>query len=872
MVSTILDPRQPKSEWDLFIVGTILAHVGLYFLTSGWLRKALFLALFTFWRLSYNLGIGFVLHQQSNVKQNDMGWLVKKAHDIGIFDASKNPKLYRFVRRQLIDKMGPDFDYEKSPIEYQTWLLFRRGVDLILMLDFCSYVLMAVSWSYVPKSHGIVMHTARWTFGWILVLFNLWVKLDANRVVKDFAWYWGDFFYRLLDSDLTFDGVYELCMHPMYSLGYAGYYGISLLACSYAVLFTSIIAHISQFIFLYTVEEPHIRKTYSPKSTLKIQSKHELKKELMSNERAFGEADSSPRGEGSVERMFDLFRSTDVTQVLIVFIGIVFAVFTPQQGLYARYATAQAVIWRFVHTFGLFWSLNGQSEAKVWTRHFVKYGESPKRAWQEWKNIYLLSLTVMYVTFLSAAYKSYSIPDNWQYSTCLLRHILGIALIAMHIWTSISIHEVLGTFGYFFGDFFVDSAQPRLQYTGVYRYLNNPDRIVYSFWGFALLANSTSVILLAAQAQIINICFITFVEKPHMEKLYGGQLRKEAGFKRSLKSMPVVDHPHVRRTVEQVEGTFDHLFDRAVQSIQDFFTHTRPQLDKAIQESKVRVHRYSNSITITKIADNLNNLDLSQFKLELVPSAAAVAHPEASSLTNVYQLGEPIRVRWQAPLNHARRDWIGVYRVTDNLSKDVTRVASQGHWSAIESKSFGDHQADILEEGDEAGMVEFRADTVPWTEGTYEIRYHHDGKHNVLAISQPFEIAVDPLMRLEETTNPAKDEASAEEVAAVMLSLVQTILRSEKDLDLPISLHAAIVFGDDAEKYAKRIAYAIDKRFGVDLAWQLVATDASVENLAKRVVEAKRVLRPFVRYDARTAGQESALQASDAQKESQWTL
>jgi phosphatidylethanolamine N-methyltransferase len=44
--------------------------------------------------------------------------------------------------------------------------------------------------------------------------------------------------------------------HPMYSVGYAGYYGISLMMASYMVLFVSLIAHAAQFAFLILVENP----------------------------------------------------------------------------------------------------------------------------------------------------------------------------------------------------------------------------------------------------------------------------------------------------------------------------------------------------------------------------------------------------------------------------------------------------------------------------------------------------------------------------------------------------------------------------------------------------------------------------------------
>jgi hypothetical protein len=109
----------------------------------------------------------------------------------------------------------------------------RSPQKLIVPSDFVSYSCFAWSNLHFPANHSYAMHTFRWIFGWSLILFNLWVKMDAHRVVKDYAWYWGDTFWLMvMQHDLVFDGVYEIAPHPMYSVGYAGYYGLSMGMCA----------------------------------------------------------------------------------------------------------------------------------------------------------------------------------------------------------------------------------------------------------------------------------------------------------------------------------------------------------------------------------------------------------------------------------------------------------------------------------------------------------------------------------------------------------------------------------------------------------------------------------------------------------------
>ena len=221
VLSSIFDPKKPKSFLDVLVLAVLALQALLFAILPPTVRRLTCLVLFLFWRTAYDLGLGLLLHEQSERKG-----IITWAKENHLFDSDYAPRRYAFIKRQLSSKMGDDYDFTKAPAEYNTWLLFRMLVDLILVNDFVSYCLFAIAWTHFPKEHGAFYHVLRWAAGWILVFFNIWVKIDAHRVVKDFAWCmncvsnipliedWGDFFF-LVDQSLTFDGVFEMAPHPM---------------------------------------------------------------------------------------------------------------------------------------------------------------------------------------------------------------------------------------------------------------------------------------------------------------------------------------------------------------------------------------------------------------------------------------------------------------------------------------------------------------------------------------------------------------------------------------------------------------------------------------------------------------------------------
>ena len=881
MVSQLLSPSEPKNLSDIFVLIILALHCLLWWVLPTSVRAFVFGVIFLSWRACYNVGIGYLLQMQSHHQM-----LVRWARISKIFvdpstGRNPRPRLYAFLKREMETKIPKDYKFDTAPLEYNTWLLFRRVVDLILMCDFVSYILFALACAHQPENESLMSTIIRWTIGPGLFFFNLWVKLDAHRVVKDFAWYWGDFFF-LIDQELTFDGVFEMAPHPMYSIGYAGYYGIAMMVGSLSVLYISIAAHAAQFAFLWLVENPHIERTYnSPPPRREINEvprtasgqRPPPSRKYSSGNLPTPGSNQPPATHNLVGlQNIDLYRTIDSSVILIEILVMLLTFFTPSNTLFQTSFVVFAAASRVWYNVGLGYLLNRQSTRKKWTRHFLKYGESTWEAWRQWKGLYHMSMIMCYSSFAAAVWKVHTLPEDWNSGAGALRLVTGLCLIALQVWVAFSIYDQLGEFGWFFGDFFFDQ-NPKLTYGGIYRFLNNPERFlgVAGLWGLALITLNKAIIGLAFLSQVFSLAFIHFVERPHMQKLYGRSLRQDAGLVRTLRrSLP----PPLRGWQERMDRGLSGGFDIVEDLLEAAKARFAAGYQHIAQDTRHLLHEYPARITITRVDPDIVGLDTKEYAIELdADSSSAAGKNDANDANHVLgtdnqepvmvDYGVPITVKWSAPLDHSKRDWIGLYRVSDNSNREVTRVSSAGRWIATNAGEFevasseaGIIRSDVTSErrlsnaSKESicltGTMVFAADKLFWTQGVFEFRYHHNGKHNVLAVSKPFEVRIP---RFSEDDIDTHFPSSSQNEVLIRTAIEKTLLPVvqncfERDPDIAPSTPQE-AFGGLVErdgKFSKRVVYAVKEMFGIEFAPEVVKADGKVENLAWRIWEAKKVL------------------------------
>lgn len=359
-----------------------------------------------------------------------------------------------------------------------------------------------------------------------------------------------------------------------------------------------------------------------------------------------------------------------------------------------------------------------------------------------------------------------------------------------------------------------------------------------------------------------------------MQKLYRQSIRETSGVSKNLQT--IIPSP-----IQKWSGSANRVLDDGFDFVEDFIDAAGPKLASGfshfVKDSRSLFKQFPTRVRITRLAPDLEGYDPNDYSLEIDDKSPGirfgeVAHSEREGENGqepqkrrdsfrrlIVDYGAPIKVKWTAPLNHSKKDWVGLYMVADNGSREVTKVSSQGRWTATNKDQISYSHADdgILISDEQvsgetrtdgetkdflSGEMEFSDDKLWWTSGVFEFRYHHDGKYNVMAISVPFEIEIN---RFDDDIEEDANGMVRSSVEKALLPVVQNCFDRDPNV-APRSVDDH--FGPTLEregKYAKRVVYAVSRMFGIEFAPEVVQADGTVKNMAWRICNAKKVLAPY---------------------------
>lgn len=782
MVKTLFDPSVRKSVCEVLIL-LVLASNGAVFLVAGTdAQIKVFIALYVFWRFCYNFGIGYLLNQQLNRFR-----LVEWARKLNVFDKENSSRLANFVQLEIRSQMGPEYSISGHPVDFNTWLIFRKVVDLILMLDFTTFVCLVVACCLKDNNqflHGqpVWAVTARISVGVLLILFNLWVKINAHNTIKDYAWYWGDFFFRQINNeDLIFDGVFEMFPHPMYSVGYIGYYGFALIAKSYTVLVVALFGHFLQMVFLHFIENPHIDKIYGPSA-----SESSLQQLISYKDLASFENIKPLVGLAN----FNLLRASDVINLInfltyLAVIPILASLSASNVSAVARILFYLTVAMKVLESLSINVVLVLQSEFKTFTKWYLSNNVPVEKSLNNFAVLYNTMINLTYASFIGMnLFKVLTwcqFHDLFFSDYLYLRIFMGLLLVVTQVWINTSIIDLIGYFGWFYGDFFIPKSsfmpqRTHLTKAGVYRYLNNPEQVfgVCGVMGATLMLPTFDNLVICIIWVVNNFVRINFIEKNHMIKVYGEEeVLQDSGVTKTVKKhlLPESIEKKLSRSDSQRRNSGS--------------TSIVSSFDTFLKELRFP----------TKLFSKQNIADLSQNKY----FANSDYHLDIKGLIDSDSIpykyvGQPVEVSFSAPSDHSAQDWVGLYKITHTTySRYRTLISSNSRWSWTGAES--------------SGTIEFSKNKLFWEEGLYEFRYHIDGRRDVGFITSPFEI------KIPEIEVPSKAADAAELAHELNSTIFTPMLANPPDINTPI--YQSLSKDDDIVAIYTRAAQLIAKSTGV---------------------------------------------------------
>jgi phospholipid N-methyltransferase len=452
-------------------------------------QPGLILVVAVFWRLCQNVGLGLLLKRQS-----DEGALTSWVTSLREKPFSQENEA---VSMMLRSSMVGDFDVLNDhtlPPSYPAWVVLRTLVNIVEANDVFAFTLTAVMYGLLDRAGalegqigGSLLARVGDMLGVLLVALSLYSKLAARRIAGDYAWYWGDFFFiRTGDVELSFDGVFDLFPHPMYTVGYGWTYGCALLARSFTVLACGMAFHLSQLAFLTLVEVPHVEKLYaagpreepergspsgalSPPPPLSLSLTGKAAQQQQQGRGSAAEALPAASRPWLLTRLldltgvrnFDVYSDSDVTLAM----AISFFVMGTTLGSFPggpldddAFFVVMALVWHIVAAVVKTYVLVRQEHGKFWTRRFRLVGKDSVQAFRAWKGLYQLVQTLALAAFHMCAVRLFSTPAKWvdvlraQYVVQILS---GILLVVISVWSFASCYEVLGDYGWYYGDFFL---------------------------------------------------------------------------------------------------------------------------------------------------------------------------------------------------------------------------------------------------------------------------------------------------------------------------------------------------------------------------------------------------------------------------------